>query len=455
MREDERNFMQMNWKHWKLRSAFTGLSCAVCFLAAVLAGGCGSSKPSSSSSGGNFANPPAPAQYNNYAGTQTYEFVNPGIGSETGGVWNVTLDDTNNFFTYTDVSIPPLTFSGPSLYPLEGATKPAGSFLKLTLNGKSSGSGGYAIEIPGRLAVLRPGDTSTLPVVAAQASTTSCQELPQNTTFEFMSLAHPYISQDVPYVAYGSVQASSSGKAWTFSNLQMFLQDGTALSVSMPSSGLCSYTNEGYVTSILPDKSTQNLPWTVVVGSSGYLVIDQGQGNGPQYDGPEAGNQTIGPYGLVGFPQPSSQIDTGSLVSGKYIGFTYAPYNGPYSRPVTQPVAFSGGSGTVAVGGLYPNDDVTQTPPSNISLDLGPEDSSTNGLYKSVTVTMPDTYSACVSQPYGGTDANGNPTCIAHGIAIAGTVEGKYVLYAAVLDHSLDTRNAGGYPVLEYLLYQQ
>jgi hypothetical protein len=108
----------------------------------------------------------------------------------------------------------------------------------------------------------------------------------------------------------------------------------------------------------------------------------------------------------------------------------------------------------VATGGLFPNDDPRQTPPGNISMDLGQQDSSTNGLYKSVTVTMPDAYNGCTGQSYGGTDANGNPTCILHGVAIAGQVEGKYVLYVSLADRSLETLKLPG-AALEYFLYQQ
>lgn len=446
--------MQMNRKHWKRQGTSGALRWAACLLVAAtqLVDGCGSGK---SSSGNSLSSPPAASQYNNYAGTQTYELLSNGY-QEIGGIWNITLDDANQFFTYTDVSIPPNNFLGNSVppYPIEGSFKSANGFLKLTLNGKSAGSGGYAVEIPGRAAILRPGDTSMFPVISVQASTSACPAPLQNTTFEFLTLALPHYSQAPVYAAYGSLQASSSGTAWKFSNLQMFAHDGTSLNPPTPSAGLCSYTQEGYVTNILPAKETQNLPWTVAVGPSGYLVVDQGQGDGLAYQGTPVPDPSIGPFGLVGFPQPSTQIDTSGLVGGKYIGFAYEPYNGDALRPVTQPIAFNGGSGTVATGGLYPNDDVTQTPPGNISLDLGPQDSGVNGLYKSVTLTTPDTYNGCAFETYGGTDANGNPTCIAYGVAIAGLVEGKYVLYVTVADRSLETRGITG-AVLEYFLYQQ
>ena len=449
--------MQTDFRQRKGRYGSAWLQQFGCVSAAmllVLAAGCGGSNAASGSSSNSFPNPPAPAQYNNYAGTQTYELLPNGF-QEIGGVWDLTLDDTNQFFTYADISIPPnISSGGAPPYPIEGNTKSVNGFLDLTLDGESAGSGGYAIEIPGRAAILRPGDDSTFPVIAAAASTSGCQGLAEKTTFEFLTLQPVYNTSSTRpvYAAYGSIVASSSGTNWTFSNLQMFTLSGTALNPPTPAAGLCTYTDEGYVTTISPSQETQNLPWTVVVGPSGYLTVDQGQGNEPIQEASPP--MAAGPFGLVGFPQPSSQIDTGSLMAGNYIGFTFNSDAAYASHPVSQPIAFRGGSGTVMSGGLYPNDDVTQTPPGNITMDLGQEDSKTNGFYPSVTVTMPDTFNGCVGQTYGGTDANGNPTCIAQGIAIAGSLEGKYALYVALNDHSLDTLGIIG-AELEYFLYQQ
>jgi hypothetical protein len=423
-------------------------------IAVLLATGCGGGK---TSNGSGFSNPAPAANYNNYVGTQTYQLASDGF-HETGGVWSVVLDDANQFFTYADISIPPYDQNGGSQlsYPIEGNFNGASGFLNLTLNGMSKGSGGYAIEIPGRAAILRPGNDSTLPVISVAASTSACQGLAQQTTFEFLPLGSLPADRTLTYADYGTIQMNSNGLTWSFSNLQMFAWDGTSLNPPTPATGLCSYTKEGYVTTISPSKETQNLPWTVSVGPTGYMVIDQGQGNGPAYDGPTVADPTIGPYGLVGFPEPVSQLDTSSLVSGSYIGFTYDAYAGEIGRPATQPIAFTGGSGTVATGGLYPNDDVTQTPPAAITMDLGAQDSKTNGFYPSVTVTMPDVYGGCILQSYGGTDANGNPTCIAHGVAIAASIEGKYVLFVSLKDRSMETISSGLVGAdLEYFLYQQ
>jgi hypothetical protein len=98
---------------------------------------------------------------------------------------------------------------------------------------------------------------------------------------------------------------------------------------------------------------------------------------------------------------------------------------------------------------------VTQTPPSNVTIDLGQQDSSNNGLYKNVTVTVPDTYTACVALPFGGADASGNPTCIFHGVAVAGNPNGKFVLFVTVNDVSLAISHYTADAALEFFLYQQ
>ncbi len=91
-------------------------------------------------------------------------------------------------------------------------------------------------------------------------------------------------------------------------------------------------------------------------------------------------------------------------------------------------------------GGGYANDDVTQTPATNITLNLGQQDSANNGLYKSVTVIVPDTYKDCIGQTFGGADNSGNPTCTFSGVAVAGSVAGKFVIFVSVNDLSQAVR---------------
>jgi hypothetical protein len=158
-------------------------------------------------------------------------------------------------------------------------------------------------------------------------------------------------------------------------------------------------------------------------------------------------------------------LNTSDIVSGKYIGFQYVPMQGDFNffanpvslGSVTSPVAFgpTAGSGTVMTGGVYPNDDATKTAPSNITIDLGQQDSKNNGLFKSVTVTIPDLVGACISRPYGSKDANGNPTCVFPGVAVVGNPNNKYAVFVTADDKRGASFNYAGDTAIEFFLYQQ
>ncbi len=83
-------------------------------------------------------------------------------------------------------------------------------------------------------------------------------------------------------------------------------------------------------------------------------------------------------------------------------------------------------------GGVFANDDPAQAAASDLTLDLGAEDASNNGLFPAVRLTTPDPQQMCAGRPYGGTDAAGNPTCVLQGVAVAGNPGGKYALFVTV-----------------------
>jgi hypothetical protein len=391
-------------------------------------------------------------QYNTYAGTQSVTLTEVNGSPAAGGVWSLTLDDNSDYFSYENDG-----FYSSVVPPSIGSFAASSSFLDLTLNGKSSGSGGYAIEVPGSAALFRPGDDTNFPVVAVAAN--SCPGVQANTTFQFVALGHsiPSPQNASPYPAYGSVQASAQGAAWTFSNLSTYTVDGTSLNPSAIPAGTCGYTQEGYVISVPTSQQTGNVPITAAVGATGFFMIDLGQGSKK----PSAS-------GLVGVAQPLSQLDTGNIVAGKYIGFEYVPLENALGvlgsggttsvslGATTAPVAFgqTAGSGSVMTGGAYPNDNIAQTPPSDISIDLGAQDAKNNGLYKSVTVTIPDPTGSCVSRPYGSTDANGNPICVFPGVAVAGNPNSKFALFVTANDERAATFSYAQLPI-EFFLYQQ
>jgi hypothetical protein len=390
------------------------------------------------------------SQYNTYAGTQSL-ILGTDNGPLEGGVWSLTLDDANSFFSYSDLADPNLGTSIGNFTSVNG-------FLDMTLDGGSKGSGGYAVEIPGNAMMFRPGNGSNY--LAVGAASNSCASPQANTTYQFVFLAHPlggYMSTSAS-PAYGSIQASAQGTAWSFSNFNEYTVGGTSLSPAAMPSGTCAYTPTGYVVSIPSSNAAAgDSPFTVAVGPTGYFMADLGQ-NGLN---PVSG----GAYGFAGTVRPSSQLTTSDVVAGKYIGFQYVSFQAtlnylgsPISLgSVTSPMAFgqTAGSGTTMTGGVYPNDDVTQPPPSNITINLGQQDSQNNGLYKSVTVTIPDPTGACVARPYGSKDANGNPICVFAGVAVVGNPGGKYAVFVTANDERPLSLSYPATSALEYFLYQQ
>lgn len=421
----------------------------VALAVSLLASGCGGGKSSS------VVTPQPPAgsqgsQSHNYVGTQGVDQSGKlEFGRLFGGTWTITLDQPDKYFSYQNVAN-----EGAFVTNITAGSLSGSGFLSLNgTSGITLGAAGYAVEVPGEAALVRPGSNTMAPVVSVV--TTGCPSLASQTTYQFISFGTPSGKDPNTHVAYGSVQASSAGTAWTFSNLNMFTFDGAALSPTPLPTGNCGYTQLGYVVSIPPSAATGSVTVTTAVSPSGYFIMDQGQGE-PAYAN-VASFAPTGPLGLVGVELPSSQLDTGSIVAGKYLGFEFDPVDVTLGRPGSLPVAFgqTAGSGTAMTGGAYPNDDVTQTAPSNITLDLGQQDAKSNGLYTHVTVTVPDTFAACGSTSFGGTDANGNPTCIFHGDAVVGKPNGKFVIFVTVNDVSLSISHYTADAALDFFLYQQ
>jgi len=427
------------------------------------------------------------AKAHSYVGTQSQQATDIGstlLGCTTcgwnyGGVWNLSVDDGNNAYSYANVDFNADYYVDDKVHETQiasaGTIAASAPFKVFTpYSGGSAGSDGYALEVPGETLIMRPrpynsvtGQSAsviaiipdTMPPVIG-VDNTACRTLTAPITYQFISMGFNAIESSAAYpgilsvnpVAWGSVQASSSGIDWTFSNLKMVGFDGTDLKPTALPAGACGATQEGYAITIARATATNNLPITAQVSPSGYFIMSQGQGSAGTFG--YAGDAT-GPYGLVGVVQPSSQLSTSSLIAAKYAGFEYNPILDQLHIAGTLPVLFSGGSGTTLTGGAYANDDLTQTPATNVTIDLGKQDSSSNGLFKSVTVTVPDLYKGCVKLPYGGTDANGNPTCIFPGVAVAGNPNGKFVLFVTVNDLSEQNRGLNPNAALNFFLYQQ
>ena len=197
---------------------------------------------------------------------------------------------------------------------------------------------------------------------------------------------------------------SSSGNTWSFSNLTQFtLAKTQSQSGATLSDGICAQSAVGTVVSIPAASATGNAI-TVAVGPSGFLVLNNGQNSS----------------GAVGLIQPSTALNTSSLLSANYLGFISEPAIPiPLSGvPTANQIAFFGcpssgcpASGNSLVGGAFPNDDPTQPANTNITINLGTQNATNNGLFDSATVTIPDPVGVCTAPGVAGKVSQGNPTC--------------------------------------------
>jgi hypothetical protein len=451
----------------------------------LLLAGCGSKAVNPNANNPGIAGGSSSSQYNTYIGTQSVQWGGVGyqkLGFQYGGVWGMALDDKTDYFSYQNVghegsysfapnepvSLPP---DQPTVGQLEGS-----GFLTLTSATGASGNAGYALEVPGSATLVRPGPDYFAPVFSVETS--QCLQMPTASTYQFVALGTPNPADPVNHVVYGSVQAQSSGLNWTFSKLSMFAFDGTDLKPTQLPAGECGETPEGYAINIARSTATNNLPVTAQIGPTGFFLIDQGQGD-PSLFGAGSNGLPIpispgptGPLGLIGVQQPSSQLSTSAVVGAGYMGFEYDPINdtlgedqlgqlgdGTVTIHGTLPVAFAGGgSGTAMTGNSFLNDDVAMPDTSAngaISIDLGSQDSQ-NGLYKNVTVQVPDTYQTCAFTPFGVQDTNGNWfACKYTGVAVVGNPNGKYAIFISVNELGQTTRSNSPYAALEFFLFQQ
>jgi hypothetical protein len=430
--------------------------CAVAVLAVTLPG-CVSNKSASAVSVG---------LANQYFGTAGQVGVEP---DWSGGIWSITLDSETSYFGYNDVSSDLGSVAGNA--PFNGAfTTTSSGFLNLTLTQGAmavaiskggTGAGGYAVALPGEGVLMRTGSSATdvfghsPSALIAATHSAACPAFTSAETFNFIVQGTTNYADKVIHAAYGSVQITpGSANSWSFSNFTMFDLSGNALNPSAIADATCPVTSEGFVL-VSPVSNTTNWPKQITTGisSSGLLVINQGQtedrfGHGVFDAAP------TGPTGLMGVVKPSAALNVSDMVGKKYAGFE----SDPLGSLGTVAVVFgtTPGSGTAITGGGFPNDDVTQQPRADTKLDLGAQSTQTPGLFTSVTLTQPDTYSVCAGTASGGTDSQGNPTCIFHGAAVAGQVGGKYVIYTNINDPTaLTSKGATPLAVINLALYQQ
>jgi hypothetical protein len=378
--------------------------------------------------------------------------VNTYAGGQSPGAWTITLDNTQSVFSYQ-----------PMTYP---ASPASGSFT--FVNGFSKlGRFGYALEVPGRAVILRPGDATAPPVLTVPQ--TECYSITGRLRFQYIGMQtgpDGAVGSAGPTFGYGSVVAStdSTGKSWQFLDLQGNIVSGPAsfTGTCSPSNSTAGVTLSGQT--LLndlwgpnetiqsgPNPGTQSNLW---VGPSGFFVADQ---SGPAQDPPAGAS-------VAGVAEPTSALSTSDMASHHYLGFLYEPPTVPYggvipSPAVTSPIAFgqSPSSGSTMSGGIFPNDDVTQTPNSDIIVNLGGQDATFNGLYTTVSITVLDPAQNCANYTGSGEKATsgindqGYFTCTFAGVVVAGNPEGKYALFLTSYNWAAQL---GGAPMQMYLFQE-
>jgi hypothetical protein len=318
--------------------------------------------------------------------------VNTYFGVQSPGTRTLTLDNTKNTFSYQAV-----TYPAPPDTPVNGTIQSSHGFSVLTSNGTSAG---YALEVMGRFGILRPGGVNTPPVLAAPQ--TSCYQLTGRSRFQYAAVPAGVagVVTTPPMFGYGSVVAStdSTGKSWQFENMQGNVVSGPAsFTAKCGSAGgltAISFTGQqsvlnGLWTPFPVDVPTANAGSVISIGPTGLFVADQSD--------PTMGQPTGA--SVSGVIEPASALSTNDIESKQYLGFVYQGattigLNGvPPTPPITSPVSF----GTTLTGGDFPNDDVTQAPNTDMSITLGKQDTTYNGLYLSASVTVADPAQNCAN----------------------------------------------------------
>ena len=379
---------------------------------------------------------PTPTALNTYVGAQP-----PGGFWE--GVYGMALDSQTKYFTFTDQNYYGLQTGGAKIV---GNFQNTNGFLKLNvtdsntpLTGTTVNTQPYILEFPGNGALL---DTSGANAPTVFAESSGCPAFGGAVAFQFIQLGG-LTGSDPTQQGYGRVKVSTSQSAWTFSGFDLFGIDGTDQKPAALSDGVCAQSAEGYVTTSPTTINKTSVVYTTAIGAGGFFIMDRDV----------ASNQSP----LVGMLVPTAPLNTVALAAATYLGFEYDSFGKTpqtaHTDVVTQPVQFAGGTGggTKIVGGVFPQGDATQTPLSNLTLDMGTQDPGNNGLYPSVVATLPDPTQACVGRAYGGTDSSGNATCIFPGVAVADNPGGKYALFVTI-NNPIDSR---GSSTIQFLLYQK
>jgi hypothetical protein len=351
-------------------------------------------------------------------------------------------------------------------------------FLSITENLATTGTGvisaqnppltgAWAVEIPGAGALANLLSSSStfagVSVRAAPAAMTenvACPNFSSPASFLYVTVPNSSLTRD--NADYGAVSITTQGSAVTFASNPYLI--GPTQQLASTVTGGCSNTPLGALTAYpLNSFATPSNSELIGIGASGLLVskftnISLAGGLGAFGGG----------TGVLGVAEPSGPVDVSAVIGAKYNGFFYAPLNNvPETYDITvlasaygdntatsqacsalqsSLVANSGqGSGPVPVlpsaNSLYGGEFLTTT--NNVSvnepsapsgsencdvvIDLGTQDSATNGLFPNATVFIGSNYPPfSANNPWmcGSICATSFPAA-----AVVGKVQGQFVIF--------------------------
>ena len=328
-------------------------------------------------------------------------------------------------------------------------------------------TGAWAVEIPGGGALANllsvnttstPASTRAAPIAMAQ--NTDCPNFPGAAEFVYVTVPSVGVTADT--ANYGVVVITTQGSAVTF-KAQAFLA-GPELGPLSTVTGGCSETNLCALTAYpLNSFGTSSNLELISMGNSGLLVSSS---NHVVAGGGAFGGGT----GVIGVRVLSSPVDVSLLASQQYDGLIFSPRNtaqqpgyditvlassfgnhaatSPACSALQASLAANNGKGARTVpflpsgNSLYGGEFRTQSANGSIvndptgasgsencdlAIDLGPEDSQTNGLFHYATVFVGSTF-----PPF--SDSNpwscSGPCAVSFpAAAVVGQVQGKYVIF--------------------------
>lgn len=373
----------------RLRRIRSDANIRLVLCALLLGTGCGGGGGSQTASTQQGLAAPSPASpINSYIGT-------------TGDVWTSKINHTSAQINGEDITLNGVSLAGSII----GTFDTTGGFLDVTLttvpNQLTGQTIGFALDVPGRMALVRYG-YDTFPLVPL-VPTNSCPTIGGTVSYNYVTVPGPTPAGGTPSwipgtdSTYGTFQVTLDGSTWNFASITQFTLAGTA--PASPGTGLpagyCGIGRTGYT--VTAASNAMNPPVATVTmgfGPSGFFLEDNGSAQATPV-GVVPSNAVGAGVGAIGAIQPSSALDTTSVVGATYLGFYYEPgIRG--GAPVTQLASFGctgstcpvPSSPTAIIGGVFPNDDPTQPPGEDVTIDLGAQDANNNGLYPLATVTV-------------------------------------------------------------------